>query len=160
MTFEPTDRLLLVWVHGFKGNEVTFEGLPDRLVHLLSSTHPSLQIVSRVFPAYQTRGDLGAAVLAFVDWLTGLVVELENDGGRGGGAGRARVMLMGHSMGGLLCADAALDVWRNTREGEEMWPRIVGVMAFDTPVSRTMEVCIVGRADKGRSIWACIRTYS
>ena len=38
-----------------------------------------------------------AATLAFVDWLTTLVVELEVDHGAGGGAGKARVVLMGHS---------------------------------------------------------------
>ena len=31
-------------------------------------------------------------------------------------------------MGGLLIADAALDVASNTREGDPMWPKIVAVM--------------------------------
>nr|XP_019046057.1 hypothetical protein I302_04797 [Kwoniella bestiolae CBS 10118]OCF24987.1 hypothetical protein I302_04797 [Kwoniella bestiolae CBS 10118] len=133
MTAEPKDLLLLVWVHGFKGNEVTFESFPERISHLLATTHPSLKVESRVFPAYQTRGELTAATLAFVDWLTELVVNLENDHGAGGGAGKAKVVLMGHSMGGLLIADAARDIASNTREGEMMWPRIVGILAFDTP---------------------------
>nr|XP_031859184.1 uncharacterized protein CI109_005380 [Kwoniella shandongensis]KAA5526256.1 hypothetical protein CI109_005380 [Kwoniella shandongensis] len=132
-TTEPKDLLLLVWVHGFKGNEVTFESFPDRICHLLRSTHPSLRVESRVFPAYQTRGELTAATLAFVDWLTELVVNLENDHGAGGGAGKAKVVLMGHSMGGLLIADAARDIAGNTRKGEPMWPRVVGILAFDTP---------------------------
>jgi hypothetical protein len=38
-------------------------------------------------------------------------------------------------MGGLLIADAARDIAANTREGDPMWPRVVGVIAFDTPVS-------------------------
>ncbi|WWC70424.1 uncharacterized protein I206_104375 [Kwoniella pini CBS 10737] len=130
---EPKDLLLLVWVHGFKGNDVTFESFPERISHLLATTHPSLKVESRVFPAYQTRGELTAATLAFVDWLTELVVNLENDHGAGGGAGKAKVVLMGHSMGGLLIADAARDIASNTREGEMTWPRIVGILAFDTP---------------------------
>ncbi|WWC89547.1 uncharacterized protein L201_004471 [Kwoniella dendrophila CBS 6074] len=133
MSTKPKDLLLLVWVHGFKGNDVTFESFPERISHLLATTHPSLKVESRVFPAYQTRGELTAATLAFVDWLTGLVVELENDHGAGGGAGKAKVVLMGHSMGGLLIADAARDIASNTREGDIMWPRIVGILAFDTP---------------------------
>ncbi|OCF60384.1 hypothetical protein L486_00017 [Kwoniella mangroviensis CBS 10435] len=133
MTTKPKDLLLLVWVHGFKGNDVTFESFPERISHLLATTHPSLKVESRVFPAYQTRGELTAATLAFVDWLTELVVNLENDHGAGGGAGKAKVVLMGHSMGGLLIADAARDIASNTREGDMMWPRIVGILAFDTP---------------------------
>ncbi|WVQ82449.1 hypothetical protein IAT38_004577 [Cryptococcus sp. DSM 104549] len=133
MSEDPKDLLLLVWVHGFKGNDVTFESFPDRICHLLQSTHPSLHIVSKVFPMYQTRGELTAATLAFVDWLTELVVNLENDEGQGGGAGKARVVLMGHSMGGLLCADTVRDIAANTRAGDPMWPRVVGIIAFDTP---------------------------
>lgn len=38
-------------------------------------------------------------------------------------------------MGGLLIADAARDIAANTREGEPMWPKIVALVAFDTPVS-------------------------
>jgi hypothetical protein len=38
-----------------------------------------------------------AATLAFVDWLTTLVVNLEVNHGAGGGAGKAKVVLMGHS---------------------------------------------------------------
>nr|ODN82523.1 hypothetical protein L203_05331 [Cryptococcus depauperatus CBS 7841] len=130
---QPQDLLLLVWVHGFKGNNVTFESFPDRIVHLLQSTHPSLRVASKVFPMYQTRGELHAATLAFVDWLTELVVKLENDHGQGGGAGKAKVVLLGHSMGGLLCVDTARDIAYNTRPGDPMWPRIISVLAFDTP---------------------------
>lgn len=103
--------------------------LPDPgVAHLLRETHPTLRVESRVFPAYQTRGELvsatmespqaillavcvshlgcivkawltmqTAATLAFVDWLTTLVVGLEVDHGAGGGAGKAKVVLMGHS---------------------------------------------------------------
>jgi len=38
----------------------------------------------------------------FVDWLAEVVVHKEVAGGLGGGAGKAKVMLCGHSMGGLL----------------------------------------------------------
>ncbi|KAK4686754.1 hypothetical protein P7C73_g3373, partial [Tremellales sp. Uapishka_1] len=133
LTAPPKDLLLLIYVHGFKGNDVTFESFPERVAHLLKATHPSLRVESRVFPAYQTRGELKAATLAFVDWLTTLVVMLENDHGAGGGAGKAKIVLMGHSMGGLLIADAALDIANTTREDDPMWPKIVGIMAFDTP---------------------------
>lgn len=38
-------------------------------------------------------------------------------------------------MGGLLIADAARDIATNTRKGDQMWPKIVALCAFDTPVS-------------------------
>jgi acetyl esterase/lipase len=60
--------------------------------------------------------------------LTELIVRLENDHGQGGGAGKAKIVLMGHSMGGLLIADTARDVVENTREGDPLWPKIVGIM--------------------------------
>lgn len=44
------------------------------------------------------------------------------------------------SMGGLLIADAARDIAKNTREGEPMWPKIVALLAFDTPVSSAVAV--------------------
>ena len=36
-------------------------------------------------------------------------------------------------MGGLLIADAAMDIASNTQVGAEMWPHIIGLIAFDTP---------------------------
>lgn len=36
-------------------------------------------------------------------------------------------------MGGLLIADAARDIAKNTREGDRMWPHIVGVLGESTP---------------------------
>ncbi|KAL1405372.1 hypothetical protein Q8F55_009003 [Vanrija albida] len=131
---EPiTDVILLVWVHGFKGTDVTFEAFPERVKHVLEQTHPGLAVHSEVFPVYQTRGELSAAVEAFTEWLTIKVVELENNNGRGGGAGSAKVALLGHSMGGLLIADATSRIEAATHRGSPMWPNVVANIAFDTP---------------------------
>lgn len=67
-------------------------------------------------------------MLAFVDWLTELVVRLECDHGLGGGAGKAKIVLLGHSMGGLLIADAARDIVVNTRPEDPVWPKVVGIL--------------------------------
>lgn len=72
-----------------------------------------------------------------MDWLTELIVRLENDHGLGGGAGKAKIVLMGHSMGGLLIADAARDVVENTREGDPLWPKIVGILGKPHPLGLT-----------------------
>lgn len=35
-------------------------------------------------------------------------------------------------MGGLLCADTVRDIAANTREGDPMWPRVVGIIGKST----------------------------
>ena len=42
----------------------------------------------------------------FVDWLAEVVVHKEVAGGLGGGSGKSKVVLCGHSMGGLLIGKA------------------------------------------------------
>ena len=90
----------------------------------------------------------------FVDWLAGVVVHKEVAGGLGSGSGKAKVVLCGHSMGGLLIgrakshlvqlflsqvsliADAVLEIARTRVSPDQpLWPRVIGVIAFDTPVS-------------------------
>ncbi|WFC94930.1 hypothetical protein MBRA1_001568 [Malassezia brasiliensis] len=120
--------LLVVFVHGFKGSaESTFEQFPDRLAHLLLQTHPHAAIVSRVYPTYETRGSLEAAVDSLIAWLTTEVTAYEQK------HGRTCVLLCGHSMGGLVSMDAALQLQRSTAQGKEMWPRVIGVLAYDSP---------------------------
>lgn len=75
-----------------------------------------------------------AAVEHFADWLTTLTVQREVADGKGGGAGKAKIVLCGHSMGGLLAADALL-AFVNSRPDKDapLWPKIIACIAFDTP---------------------------
>jgi hypothetical protein len=41
---------------------------------------------------------------------------------------------MGHSMGGLLIADAAKEVVDSGRPGDPLWPKIVGIFGQSCPV--------------------------
>jgi alpha-beta hydrolase superfamily lysophospholipase len=66
--------------------------------------------------------------MEFTDWLTELTVRLESDHGAGGGAGKAKIILMGHSMGGLLIADAAKGIVDNSRPADALWPKVVGIL--------------------------------
>ncbi|KAN0060693.1 hypothetical protein ACQY0O_007351 [Thecaphora frezii] len=143
---DPHSMLLLVFIHGFKGSsDTTFEDFPSRLVHLLSETYRHLAVHSLVYPTYDTRGSLAAAVDTFVEWLTMQCVSLESKppldsdtgepnphSGRGKGMGSVKIVLAGHSMGGLVAVDAALSIVQNSGK-HEVWPRIVSVIAFDTP---------------------------
>ncbi|KAF8165537.1 hypothetical protein B0H34DRAFT_649403 [Crassisporium funariophilum] len=132
LTKSEPEILLVVYIHGFKGTDTTFGDFPQRLEHILSETIPHVVVESLIFPAYETKGELDKAVVRFADWLTTLTVEREV--ASGGGAGRAKIVLCGHSMGGLLAADT-LREFANSRpdKGCPLWPKIVACIAYDTP---------------------------
>jgi len=68
----------------------------------------------------------------FADWLTTLTVQKEVS--NGGGAGRVKIVLCGHSMGGLLASDALLEFLRTRPDpNAPLWPRIIACIAYDTP---------------------------
>ncbi|PFH51273.1 hypothetical protein AMATHDRAFT_191560 [Amanita thiersii Skay4041] len=122
--------LIIVFIHGFKGNDETFDQFPERLRHMLAQSLSFFAIECTVFPAYETKGDLTAAVARFVEWLTVLTVEREQ-----GIAGSAKIVLCGHSMGGLLAADTVLEL-ANSHPGKDnnaLWPNIIACISFDTP---------------------------
>ncbi|KAJ7068451.1 hypothetical protein C8F01DRAFT_979218 [Mycena amicta] len=126
------DLLLIVFVHGFKGTDQTFGQFPERLQHVLSETVPDTSVECVVFPAYETKGDLNEAVVRFSDWLTTLTVEKEV--ASGGGAGKAKIVLCGHSMGGLLTADTLQEFVNGRPDAKApLWPKIIACLAFDTP---------------------------
>ncbi len=119
------------------------------MAHILSATYPSLRVETVVYPTYDTRGTLTVAVDNFVEWLISRCVQLESkplldektgavrdpaETGRGGGAGSVKIILCGHSMGGIVAADAVLNIAREGgwKEGK-LWPRITSVLAFDSP---------------------------
>ncbi|GLB33969.1 putative serine esterase (DUF676) [Lyophyllum shimeji] len=127
-----SELLLVVFVHGFKGTDQTFGDFPERLQHILAETTAGFEVECILFPAYETKGDLNEAVVHFADWLTTLTVQKEV--ASGGGAGKANIVLCGHSMGGLLIADTLLE-FHNTRPDKTcpLWPKIIACIAFDTP---------------------------
>ena len=150
--------LLLVFIHGFKGSsDTTFQDFPSRLTYNLQQTYPGLHVKSLVYPTYDTRGSLAAAVESFVEWLTEQTVTLESkpefhpttgefvpNSGKGGGMGSVKIVLAGHSMGGLVAVDAALAIAQSSADQQantpvekraslKLWPRVVGVLAYDTP---------------------------
>lgn len=123
--------LLIVFIHGFKGDDTTFKDFPSRLRHILSESLQGTVIESIAFPVYETKGDLNKAVESFADWLTNLTVQKE---ATHGGAGSVKIVLCGHSMGGLLAADS-IYAFIHTRPDTDapLWPNVVACLAFDTP---------------------------
>jgi hypothetical protein len=85
---------LLVFVHGFMGSCESFQSFPQDLkAHLTSSGHPA---EFKIYPTYDTSGSNQIQVQKFMDWL------LLN----GSTTVYRRVVILSHSMGGLLSADA------------------------------------------------------
>jgi hypothetical protein len=98
----------------------------------------------------------------FADWLVTLTVDRESASGTGRGAGSARLVLCGHryvliriayvpgdqlrtvfSMGGLLIADTLIAMHKSRPDPKApLWPRIIALVAFDTPVERCLKLIL------------------
>ncbi|KAH7910897.1 hypothetical protein BJ138DRAFT_48183 [Hygrophoropsis aurantiaca] len=117
MTQAASTLIHLVYIHGFQGNDTTFKSFPTDLHKHLAALFPSrLSLKSSVYPTYKSIKPIAVATQNFLEWLS-----TQPPG---------HVILIGHSMGGLLAADAVTDPSniRGTRP-----QRIMAMIAFDTP---------------------------
>ncbi|RAH40488.1 uncharacterized protein BO95DRAFT_508968, partial [Aspergillus brunneoviolaceus CBS 621.78] len=112
-------RLLLIYIYSFEGSKASFSDFPAHvhtaLTDLLSESH---LIYTRVYPRYKSRGELRTAVENFSEWLSPHVAD-ELD-----------VILLGHSLGGILAADVALLPSPFPSQSSH---RILGLVNFDVP---------------------------
>ncbi|EME85453.1 uncharacterized protein MYCFIDRAFT_213871 [Pseudocercospora fijiensis CIRAD86] len=154
--------LLLVFIHGFKGDDATFHNFPKDLRALLSHSLPNINVLSVQYPKYETRGDLRECVARLVEWLQNKVIDLEVANGTPSPTvdPSVHVVLCGHSMGGIVAAEALLSIARDDPVPHSDWnpsgnnttttpqndtstppsetsrlffPYIRAVLAFDTP---------------------------
>ncbi|KAJ5130677.1 uncharacterized protein N7515_006716 [Penicillium bovifimosum] len=149
--------LLLVFIHGFKGGDDTFGTFPEHLRVLASRALPAIEVVTAVYPKYETKGDLKKCVARVRDWLQDVVIDLEvaNQTASPTVDPSVHVVLIGHSMGGIVGADVLRlladeqPIPRNptsdiqtqstgatetiVEPGTFMFPHVQGVLAFDTP---------------------------
>ena len=118
--------LLLVFIHGFKGTDDTFGSFPAHLrallTHALSppprSTSQSQQqqqsitVVTKIYPKFETRGDLTQCVARFREWLETVVIDLEVEMGTASPVvdPGVHVVLVGHSMGGIVAVETVLGI--------------------------------------------------
>ncbi|KAF8180430.1 hypothetical protein BJ912DRAFT_1033013 [Pholiota molesta] len=113
----------LVYIHGFQGNDTTFQSFPKHLQENLAARippHLDIKIQSSLYPTYKSVKPISYATKNLLEWLSTQPA--------------GPVILMGHSMGGLLAADAATDPSNKPDRSAGGRPRrIVGVIAFDTP---------------------------
>lgn len=100
----------LIYIHGFRGNDTTFQSFPSDLQQFLSSrTPPNLNVTFKtsLYPTYKSVKPISHATRNFLEWLSTQPPD--------------PVILMCHSMGGLLGAETLVS------------KRIIGMVAFDVP---------------------------
>ena len=102
----------MVYIHGFMGNETSFQSFPAHVHNLVTVRLEESHVVhTKIYPKYKSRKAIEFARDAFSEWLS------PHEGPN------TDVVLLGHSMGGLLSAEVAL-LQRH---------RILGTINFDTP---------------------------
>lgn len=91
--------LLIIYIHGFYGNDQSFRSFPahvhSHLSQLLAETHT---IHSKIYPRYKTYKAIEVARDRLSAWLEPHESPMTD------------VILVGHSMGGLLAAEVVLMV--------------------------------------------------
>ncbi|KAH8781327.1 hypothetical protein F5883DRAFT_600023 [Diaporthe sp. PMI_573] len=157
--------LLLCFIHGFKGGEETFGhkyAFTQHLRDLVAERLPKLDVQVLVYPKYETRGDLADCVSRFRDWLQEKVIDIEVNKGTPSPTvdPSVRVVLCGHSMGGIVAAETLIALTSERvippssasggsgdgnhtaapAEGDNsielnglMFPYVQAVLSFDTP---------------------------
>ncbi|KAL1969300.1 hypothetical protein VTN77DRAFT_9492 [Rasamsonia byssochlamydoides] len=151
--------LLLVFVHGFKGGNDTFGKFPEHLTAFVSRALPNIDVLAVTYPKYETRGELKECVARFREWLQDKVIDLEvaNQTPSPTIDPSVHVILLGHSMGGIVGAEtllllaseqplpppSSLNKRTESATGRPsspvetapffMFPHIQGLVAFDTP---------------------------
>ncbi|RDW94777.1 hypothetical protein BP5796_00540 [Coleophoma crateriformis] len=146
--------LVLCFIHGFKGDDNTFGSFPEHLRALVSHGLPKVDVRAIVYPTFETRGDLTECVSRFRDWLLEKVIDIEVSNATPSPTvdPSVRTILIGHSMGGIVAAEALLSLTNDepvaagsttaAEDGKDsldaslngfMFPYVQGVLAFDTP---------------------------
>ncbi|KAB5575853.1 hypothetical protein GE09DRAFT_1169675 [Coniochaeta sp. 2T2.1] len=116
---EQRRTLLIVYIHGFMGNDSSFRSFPAHVHSYLKETLQETHVVhSKIYPRYKTYKAIDVARDNFSKWLE----PHESP--------RTDVVLIGHSMGGLLAADIVLKPGTN---GNQFKHRILGSISLDSP---------------------------
>ncbi|KAG9758400.1 hypothetical protein KCU73_g3915, partial [Aureobasidium melanogenum] len=118
---EQGDRreLLLIFIHGFMGDETSFQSFPAHVHSLVAALLSETHIVhTKIYPRYRSKKKIDFARDDFSRWLS------PHEGPT------TDVILLGHSMGGLLSAEVALIP--SLADGS-LRHRLIGTINFDVP---------------------------
>lgn len=142
-------KLLLLFVHGFCGSsEKTFGLFPDRLSKSFQAEFPAFDATSQILPTFQTLGNGEETTLDYVvqntiNHLGNICKDFD------------RILLIGHSMGGIVAVDALNYIFdARCAAAHELSKRNVGVLALDTPyygLNGKVEWCTFARLSHGAS---------
>ncbi|RMD40813.1 hypothetical protein DV735_g4306, partial [Chaetothyriales sp. CBS 134920] len=112
--------VLLVYIHGFLGDETSFQSFPAHVHNLLAMLLADTHVVhSKIYPRYLSRNKIEVARDDFSRWLTPHESP-ETD-----------IVLLGHSLGGILAAEVVLK--KNPAHPQQFLHKILGLIAFDSP---------------------------
>lgn len=90
-------KLLVVYIHGFMGNASSFRSFPAHVHNLLKELVAETHVVhTKIYPRYKTYRSIEVARDNFSSWLAPHESPTTD------------VVLVGHSMGGLLAAEVVL----------------------------------------------------
>lgn len=96
---EGRRTLLVIYVHGFMGNDSSFRSFPAHVHNFLREALVDTHVIhSKIYPRYKTYKAIDVARDNFSAWLQPHESPTTD------------VILIGHSMGGLLAAEVALMV--------------------------------------------------
>ncbi|EEH09074.1 conserved hypothetical protein [Histoplasma capsulatum G186AR] len=114
--------LLLIYIHGFVGSDTSFKKFPAHVHNLLSVMLSESHVVhSKIYPRYKTRKTIELVRDDLSYWLCPHESP-DTD-----------IVLVGHSLGGILAAEIAL-LGPADSQGPEMFKhRIMGTINLDVP---------------------------
>ncbi|KAK8100971.1 Reticulocyte-binding protein 2-like protein a [Apiospora kogelbergensis] len=116
-------RLLVVYIHGFMGTDHSFQSFPAHVHRYLRDALVDTHVVhSKIYPRYKTYKAIEVARDNFSRWL------------QPHESSTTDVVLVGHSMGGLLAADVALMQSWDQNSPNYFQNRILGTVNLDAPL--------------------------
>ncbi|KAI0431865.1 hypothetical protein F5Y09DRAFT_176885 [Xylaria sp. FL1042] len=116
-------KLLVIYIHGFMGNDTSFQSFPAHVHRYLKLALSDSHVVhSKIYPRYKTYKSIDIARDNFSKWLEPLE------------SSKTDIILVGHSMGGLLAADIVLKPSTQQSQHSCFKHRILGVVNLDAPL--------------------------